>query len=349
MKGGTILKLNHISKLYPGVTALDDLNIEFREGEIHAMVGENGAGKSTMIKTISGAIQPTKGSIEINGKTYDQMTPALSRENGIAVIYQEFTLIPVLSAAENIFLGEYPMKGMVLDRKTMYSRSKELFHRLGVEIDPDAKVADLTTGYQQIVEIAKAVSKDARILIMDEPSAPLTTSEVEAMFKIVDTLKSQGVTIIYISHRMEEIFRLSDRVSVLRDGKYITTVNTADTDKAELIRLMVGRELTETYPERKTEATETILSIKNVSGNGVKNISFDVKKGEILGMAGLIGAGRTELAQLLFGCEQITEGEVILKGQSLKPRNCIDSISSSMSEEIMMIAFPPAARSFMIW
>ncbi len=331
MKGGTILKLNHISKLYPGVTALDDLNIEFREGEIHAMVGENGAGKSTMIKTISGAIQPTKGSIEINGKTYDQMTPALSRENGIAVIYQEFTLIPVLSAAENIFLGEYPMKGMVLDRKTMYSRSKELFHRLGVEIDPDAKVADLTTGYQQIVEIAKAVSKDARILIMDEPSAPLTTSEVEAMFKIVDTLKSQGVTIIYISHRMEEIFRLSDRVSVLRDGKYITTVNTADTDKAELIRLMVGRELTETYPERKTETTETILSIKNVSGNGVKNISFDVKKGEILGMAGLIGAGRTELAQLLFGYEQITEGEVILKGQSLKPRNCIDSIKAGIA------------------
>ena len=196
MKGDMILKLNHISKIYPGVTALDDLNIQFHEGEIHAIVGENGAGKSTMIKTISGAIQPTKGTIEINGHTYDHMTPALSRANGIAVIYQEFTLEPVLSAAENIFMGEFLMNGMVLDRKTMCSKSKELFKRLKVNIDPNVKIQDLTTGYQQIVEIAKAVSKDAKILIMDEPSAPLTTSEVEAMFKIVDTLKEQGVTII---------------------------------------------------------------------------------------------------------------------------------------------------------
>lgn len=331
MKGDMILKLNHISKMYPGVTALDDLNIQFQEGEIHAIVGENGAGKSTMIKTISGAIQPTKGTIEINGQTYEHMTPALSRASGIAVIYQEFTLIPVLSAAENIFMGEFLMNGMVLDRKAMYNKSKELFERLKVNIDPNVKVADLTTGYQQIVEIAKAVSKDAKILIMDEPSAPLTTSEVEAMFKIVDTLKEQGVTIIYISHRMEEIFRLSDRVSVLRDGKYITTVNTADTNKAELIRLMVGRELTETYPVRAKHASETILSIRNVSGNGVKNISFDVKKGEILGMAGLIGAGRTELAQLLFGYEEITEGEIILNGKSLKPKNCMESIKAGIA------------------
>ena len=301
MLGETILKLNHISKMYPGVTALDDLNIDFKEGEIHAIVGENGAGKSTMIKTISGAIQSTKGTIEINNQTYELMTPTLSRQNGIAVIYQEFTLIPVLSAAENIFLGEFLMKGMVLDNKTMEQKAAKLFERLNVKIDPTTQVADLTTGYQQIVEIAKAVSKDAKILIMDEPSAPLTTSEVEAMFTIVDTLKEQGVTIIYISHRMEEIFRLSDRVSVLRDGKYITTVNTEETSKTELIRLMVGRELSETYPERKNVPSETVLSIKNLSGNGVKDISFDVKKGEVLGLAGLIGAGRTELAQLLVG------------------------------------------------
>lgn len=331
MLGDTILKLNHISKLYPGVVALDDLNIEFKEGEIHAMVGENGAGKSTMIKTISGAVQPTRGTIEINNHTYEQMTPTLSRQNGIAVIYQEFTLIPVLSASENIFLGEFIMKGMVLDRKEMDKKAEELFNRLHVDIDPSTKVADLTTGYQQIVEIAKAVSKDAKILIMDEPSAPLTTSEVEAMFKIVDTLKTQGVTIIYISHRMEEIFRLSDRVSVLRDGKYITTVNTADTSKSELIKLMVGRELSETYPERKNKASETVLSIKKLTGNGVKDVSFDVKRGEVLGLAGLIGAGRTELAQLLFGYEKIISGEIILNGKSIRPKNCIEAIAAGIA------------------
>ncbi|KLU68227.1 MAG: hypothetical protein RHS_5955 [Robinsoniella sp. RHS] len=313
------------------MVALDDLNIEFKEGEIHAMVGENGAGKSTMIKTISGAVQPTRGTIEINNHTYEQMTPTLSRQNGIAVIYQEFTLIPVLSASENIFLGEFIMKGMVLDRKEMDKKAEELFNRLHVDIDPSTKVADLTTGYQQIVEIAKAVSKDAKILIMDEPSAPLTTSEVEAMFKIVDTLKTQGVTIIYISHRMEEIFRLSDRVSVLRDGKYITTVNTADTSKSELIKLMVGRELSETYPERKNKASETELSIKKLTGNGVKDVSFDVKRGEVLGLAGLIGAGRTELAQLLFGYEKIISGEIILNGKSIRPKNCIEAIAAGIA------------------
>jgi len=331
MNESTILKLKHISKLYPGVTALDDLNIDFIQGEVHAIVGENGAGKSTMIKTISGATWPTQGTIEINGNTYHSMTPALSRQNGIAVIYQEFTLIPVLSAAENIFMGEFIMNGMVLDKKAMNKKSAELFERLNVKIDPEMQVADLTTGYQQIVEIAKAVAKDAKLLIMDEPSAPLTTTEVEAMFKIVDKLKADGVTIIYISHRMEEIFRLSDRVSVLRDGKYITTVNTKDTSKDELIRLMVGRELTETYPRRKEKATKTSLSIKNLSGNGVKNVSFDVKRGEILGLAGLIGAGRTELMQLLFGYEKIEDGEIILNGKSIRPKNCIEAIEAGIA------------------
>ena len=322
MVGDTILKLNHISKLYPGVVALDDMNMEFREGEVHAIVGENGAGKSTMIKTISGAIEPTKGTIEINGETFAHLTPKLSRDKGVAVIYQEFTLVPVLSAADNIFMGEYMLNGMVLDRKSMEEKAKELFDRLHVKIDPKTKVADLTTGFQQIVEIAKAISKDAKILIMDEPSAPLTITEVEAMYEIVDRLKAEGVTIIYISHRMEEIFRLSDRVTVIRDGKYITTLNTKDTNKQELIKLMVGRELNETYPVREKEAGEVIMKLDKVSGNGVKDISFEVKKGEILGLGGLVGAGRTELAQLIFGSERppvllrIMEKSFILKTAS---------------------------------
>ena len=264
-----------------------------------------------MIKTISGAIEPTQGTIEICGETFKRLTPKLSRQKGVAVIYQEFTLVPVLSAAENIFMGEYLLKGIVLDRKAMEAKARQLFEKLHVKIDPRAKIADLTTGFQQIVEIAKAISKDAKILIMDEPSAPLTISEVEAMYEIVDRLKAEGVTILYISHRMDEIFRLSDRVTVIRDGKYIATLNTADTNRQELIRLMVGRELNETYPVRKKAPAETIMKLEGVSGNGVKDISFEIKKGEILGLGGLIGAGRTELAQLIFGSEKIVSGTVI--------------------------------------
>lgn len=331
MTGDTILKLNHISKLYPGVVALDDMNMEFREGEVHAIVGENGAGKSTMIKTISGAIEPSAGTIELGGETFERLTPKLSREKGVAVIYQEFTLVPVLSVADNIFMGEYMLKGMVLDRKAMEDRTRDLFERLHVSIDPKAKVADLTTGFQQIVEIAKAISKDARVLIMDAPSAPLTMAEVESMYEIVDRLKEEGVTIIYISHRMEEIFRLSDRTTVIRDGKYIQTLNTADTNKQELIKLMVGRELNDTYPSREKEAKETVLKLEKVSGNGVKDISFEVKKGEILGLGGLVGAGRTELAQLIFGSEKLTSGRIIYQGQEMHMKNCKEAIDRGIA------------------
>lgn len=330
MSGEIILKLNHITKLYPGVTALDDLNIHLRTGEVHAIVGENGAGKSTMIKVISGAIKPTAGNIEIRGKMYEYMTPVLAKQNGIAVIYQEFTLIPVLSAAENIFMGTFMKKGLVLDRKRMEEKAEELFRKLNINIDPKVKVQDLTTGYQQIVEIAKALSQEARILIMDEPSAPLTISEVEAMYKVVDLLKQEGVTIIYISHRMEEIFRLADRVSVLRDGKYIITVNTDETNKQELIRYMVGRELTETYPSREASPGKTVLSLRHLTGNGVKDISFDAKEGEILGIGGLIGAGRTELMQLIFGTEPVESGDIILNGKQLKVKGCGEAIQEGI-------------------
>ena len=217
--GDNILELRDITKLYPGVKALDHVSISFRRGEVHALVGENGAGKSTLIKTVSGAIEPTAGRICGEGREFEALPPALSRENGIAIVYQEFTLVPVLTAAENIFLGEFLRKGIFSCQREMSELAKKLFQRLNIQMDPDVKVGELTTGYQQIVEIAKAVSKNAKILIMDEPSAPLTNREVEAMFQIVETLKAEGVTIINISHRLEEIFRLADRVSVLRDGQ----------------------------------------------------------------------------------------------------------------------------------
>ena len=323
----SILKLNHISKLYPGVVALSDLNIDFIPGEIHAIVGENGAGKSTMIKTITGAIQPTNGTIEVNGEQHSFMTPNLSRKNGIAAVYQEFTLIPVLSAAETIFLGDFLSNALILDRTSMNKKAREIFNIMNIKIDPNSKIEDLTTSYQHVVEIAKAISKNAKSLIMDEPSAPLTNSEVEAMLSIVKLLKKEGVTIIYISHRLEEIFHLSDRVSVLRDGQYITTLKTQDTNKQELIKFMVGRSLKETFPKKNPSYGETVLSLHEVSGNGVKDISFDVRSGEILGLGGLIGAGRTELVQMLFGSEKIDSGEIILKGKKIRITNPISAIT----------------------
>ncbi len=326
-----ILEIKDVSKLYPGVTALNHINLTFRRGEIHALCGENGAGKSTLIKTISGAITPTAGTITINGETFSGLTPALAREKGVAVVYQEFTLVPVLTAAENIFMGNFRKKGVMIDRKAMYDEAAKIFERMGIQLDPRSKVQDLTTGYQQIVEIAKAISYNAKILIMDEPSAPLTTNEVDAMMEIVRTLKKEGVTIIYISHRMDEIFELADRVSVLRDGEYIGTKDIGDTDNDDLIRMMVGRTLSQTYPKRNCKTDEVVLEARNLSGNGVKNISFQLHKGEILGLGGLIGAGRTELCEMIFGYYPIQSGELYLHGQMINPSSPSDAVKKGIA------------------
>ncbi|MFV0432716.1 MAG: sugar ABC transporter ATP-binding protein [Leucobacter sp.] len=328
---GLALRVDSLVKEYPGVRALDGVSLDLRAGEVHAVIGENGAGKSTLIKTLTGAIQPTSGTITVGDESYDHLTPQLARELGIAVIYQEFTLFPNLSAAENVFLGDFILKGPVLDRRAMAARSQELFERLGVKIAPGALVETLTTGYQQIVEIAKALSKEAKLLIMDEPSAPLTASEVESMFAIVDALKKEGMTIVYISHRMEEIFRLSDRVSVLRDGAYVATRNTAETTKGELISLMVGRELSDGYPERGHEVGEASLSVRGLTGNGVRDISFDARQGEILGFAGLIGAGRTELMELIFGAKKPESGSVELHGRPVLSFNPVQAIRNGIA------------------
>jgi ribose transport system ATP-binding protein len=323
--------------MYPGVVALDKVSFEIMPGEIHALVGENGAGKSTLIKTCSGAEIPNHGEIIVNGNTFTSMTPKFSEENGIAVIYQEFNLVGELSVAENIFLGRAIRKGITINMPAMAAEAKKIFKQLEINIDPMGLVKDLTVGYQQIVEIAKAISLKAKILIMDEPTAPLTKSETEHLFKMVDKLKASGVTIIYISHRLDEIFRLSDRVTVLRDGKKIGTRETKDTTMDELVKLMVGRDLTETFPERKPYASdEVILEVENLSGNGVKNISFQAKKGEILGFAGLVGAGRTETAELLFGYKPIEKGRITFKGKEFiprSPRNAIDNGIALLPED----------------
>ena len=327
-----ILELRHISKYYPGVTALNDVSLSVRRGEIHALVGENGAGKSTLIKTCSGAIEPSKGEIVINGKSFSSMTPKLSETNGIGVIYQEFNLVGDLSVAENIFLGRAIRKGMIVDQKAMEEESRKILESLNIHINPKTMVKNLSVGYQQMVEIAKAMSQDAQLLIMDEPSAPLTNAEVESMFAVVDLLKEKGVSIIYISHRLDEIFRLSDRVTILRDGQYITTLNTAQTDKDELVKYMVGRQLTEIYPQRKEDCIrdEVIFEAQNVCGNGDKDISLKIHRGEVLGLGGLVGAGRTEFAELLFGMEKKISGKFIFKGKEINPRNPKEAIAEGI-------------------
>ncbi len=265
-----VLQLQHIRKEYPGVVALKDVTLELKAGEILALIGENGAGKSTLIKCCSGAVIPTSGKIIVNGREFSSMTPQLAAENGIAIIYQEFNNVKELSAAENLFLGRPIRKGIVVDKKAMEVEAAKAFDQLHIKIDPKAMMKDLTVGYQQMVEIAKAIQQNARILIMDEPSAPLTSAEVESMFEVVELLRKKGVSIIYISHRLEEIYRLSDRIVVIRDGEYVKTLITKKSQVEELIQLMVGRELTETYPPRGDciDKNEVILELTNVTGNG---------------------------------------------------------------------------------
>ena len=248
MDSKIVLSLKNITKKYPGVLALDNVSLDFLEGEVHALLGENGAGKSTLIKAVAGAITLDGGIIQVGGQDYQHMTPHLSRSMGIEVIYQEFNLVPTMSAAENIFLGDRVSPSPLVDYGAMRSKAREIFDLFNVDIDPNTLVRELSSAKKQIVEIAKAVSKNVKILIMDEPSAPLSVTEVEHMFEIINQLKQKGVTIIYISHRLEEVFRISDRVSVMRDGQYVATKLTRDTNRKELISLMVGRELKETYP-----------------------------------------------------------------------------------------------------
>ncbi len=311
-----VLSLKNITKRYPGVVALNNVSIDFIKGEVHALLGENGAGKSTLIKILSGAVRNDEGNIIIDEKEYKHMTPKISRGHGVEVIYQEYNLINTLSVAENICLGE-KTEGLV-NYKAIREKAKKIFDRFNIDINPDIKVRDLSPALQQLVEIAKAISKDAKVIVMDEPTAQLTLGEVENLYKIIEALKKNGVTIIYISHRLEEIFQVTDRVSIMRDGQYITTVNTKETNRKELISLMVGRALTESYPNRNCIKEEVAMEIKNVSGLKNSNVSFEIKKGEILGLAGLVGAGRTELVRVIFGADKKNSGEVFIDGKKVE-------------------------------
>lgn len=324
------LEMRKITKSYGGVRALHNVDFQLKEGEIHALVGENGAGKSTLIKILGGAVQKDSGEILLEDYPVDIFNPAIAHQHGIRVIYQELILSPGLSVAENIFAGRYPtIYRVFLDRKRMYREADNLLHPFNLQLDLKKSVGELSVAQQQLVEIAKALSRKAKILVMDEPSAVLTPTELEHLFKLVRRLKEQNVSIIYISHRLEEIFELADRVTVLRDGMVIDCKEKKELDKPALIRMMVGRSLGQDYPPRRNQFGPDVLEVSNLSRKNIlKDISFHLRKGEILGIAGLVGAGRTELAQVLFGATSFDKGTIKINGSYKninKPKSAIKS------------------------
>jgi len=324
-----LLEMHNIRKQYPGVIALDDVSFELRPGEVHCLVGENGAGKSTLTKILSGAIRKDAGQLLIDGKQVELHSPIDAQKLGIGIIHQDFKLVPELSVAENIFLGNEPIKRKFpfIDFRKMREMAQATLSQLGEALDTTAPVRALSVAQRQIVEIAKALSRKVRLLAMDEPSATLTESELKNLFKVIRRLKSEGVGIIYISHRLEEIFEIGDRVTVLRDGKMINTCNIAEADRRSLIRWMVGRELENEYPKMTMQRGKEILRLEHLHAGMVQDINLVLHQGEILGLAGLVGAGRSDLARVIFGADRKESGKIFLDSQEIHPttpRHAID-------------------------
>ena len=316
---GIVLKMENITKTFPGVIALEDVSIELYRGEVLGILGENGAGKSTLIKILSGNYIKDSGSIFVNKEKFEIKNPSEAMASGIRVIYQELNTLNNLTVAENIFIGEQLVKGpfKIVDWKAMSKKAAEILDSLNVVLDPNAVIGDLSISEKQIVEIAKAISKDAKILVMDEPTAALSEEETQSLFKIIATLKSRGVSIIYISHRLKEIFQITDRVVVLRDGKKVKSMNTKDTSANELVALMVGRDIREMYPKREVPIGDIVMEVKNLFAEGFTDISFNLRKGEILGIFGLLGSGRTSLVKALFGANKVKSGEIIINNEKI--------------------------------
>ena len=321
--GETILRMQGIQKYFSGVHALNGVNFELRAGEVHALMGENGAGKSTLIKVLCGIHKRDGGTVELFGEEVNFDNIAQSQAAGISVIHQELNMMNHLTVAQNMFIGREFISGGLIDDKAMEREAQALFDKMGVKIDPAVKLGDLTVGKQQMVEIAKAVSRDCKLLVLDEPTAALTLPEVEELFKIMRELKAKGIGMIYISHRMDEINRISDRVTVMRDGEYVGTVNTAEVTKDDIVKMMVGRVIMGEQKETSNVAPDApvVLEVKNLNaGKEVKNISFTLRKGEILGFAGLMGAGRTEVVRALYGADKKQTGEIFINGKKVNIR-----------------------------
>jgi ABC-type sugar transport system ATPase subunit len=329
--GPPLLRMSGIRKAFPGVQALDGVDLDLRTGEVLALLGENGAGKSTLIKILGGAHGPDEGSVEINGRTAEVGTPRVAKAAGIGIIYQEFNLVPELSARENIFLGQEPSHICLIQKRVEKECARDLFSRLGVEINPETPCRDLTVAQQQVVEIAKALAQEARVIVMDEPSAALSPREVEGLFRVVRELCAQGIGVIYISHRLDEIFEIADRVTILRDGRHVATRPISDLNRDEMIKLMVGRSLDKEFPSRDNRTGPVRLAVSNLSsGVKVRNVSLEVRAGEVVGLTGLVGAGRTETARLIFGAERPETGTLELDGRPLSMASPRDAISQGI-------------------
>ena len=329
-----ILEMKDIDKRFSGVHALKSVNLELRKGEVHALMGENGAGKSTLMKVLCGIHKRDGGTVSLFGEEVNFSSIKDSQDAGISIIHQELNMMNHLTVAQNIYIGREPMvKGIYIDDKKMEQDAKELFDRIGVKIDPSVVLGTLTVGKQQMVEIAKAVSRDCKILILDEPTAALTQVEVEELFKIMNDLKAKGIGMVYISHRMDEINRISDRITVMRDGEYVGTLITKDTTKDEIVKMMVGRVI---YGDKKEKSNvpddaEVVLEVKNLNrGKEIKDVSFKLRKGEILGFSGLMGAGRTEVARAVYGADAVESGEIYIKGEKVKIKTPEDAVKKGI-------------------
>jgi ribose transport system ATP-binding protein len=319
-----LLEMRGIVKRYPGVVAVDGAQLTLKPGEVHCLVGENGAGKSTLMKILAGAVQPDEGEIRLEGEPIRIDSPQHAQRLGISMIYQEFNLTPFQSVAENIFLGREPRYGKTpfINWPKLRADAKELLDRIRVKLDVNKPVFECSIAQQQMIEIAKALSFNARVIVMDEPSATLTDHELEALFDLIRNLKAQGIGIIYISHRLEEVFTTGDRVTVMRDGAYIATENVADVNRERIIKMMVGRELTEEFPKESFDLGEERLRVEGLTRDGVfEDVSFAVRTGEIVGLTGLVGAGRTEVARAIFGADAIDRGTIYLDGGPVRIAN----------------------------
>ena len=324
-----LLEMNDVSKRFLGVHALKGVHFDLRCGEVHALVGENGAGKSTLMKVLTGIHQPDGGEIFFEGKPYAVQNIGAAQNLGISMIHQELNMMNDLTVAQNVFIGRELKKGPWLDDAGMVRETQKIFDRIGIKIDPKTKLGRLTVGKQQMVEIAKAVSRDCKLLILDEPTAALTQTEIEDLFRIMGDLKAKGIGMVYISHRMDEISRISDRITVMRDGEYVGTVDTVSVTKDDIINMMIGRVV---YEDPKThsevpEDAETVLEVRNLSsGNLFKDVSFKLRKGEILGFSGLMGAGRTEVARAIFGADPHDGGEIFVNGKRVNIKSPEDAV-----------------------
>jgi ribose transport system ATP-binding protein len=326
-----IAELSHISKSFPGVKALDDVSFNLKSGEVLALLGENGAGKSTLVKILSGVYSKDEGTIKIFDKVVEDLTPRKAQELGVAIIHQELNMCSHLSVAENIFLAREKTHSGILSNTQMNQEAKAILDRLNIDIDPTTVVGNLAVSKQQMVEIAKALSTNAKILIMDEPTSALTSNEIDDLFVIIRKLKSEGCGIVYISHRLEELQNIVDRVTIMRDGKFITSMNFFDTNMTEIISNMVGHEIKEKFPRVSCKRGKKIFEVKNLNaGKMVRNVSFDLYEGEIVGIAGLMGAGRTETTRAIFGVDPKDSGEIILDGKKITINKPMDAIRAGI-------------------